>query len=49
MEFEKLYDLALKTSKETLISKDVEVASVGCALVTYKGNVYVGKNLDMTC
>lgn len=49
MEFEKLYDLALKTSKETLISKDVEVGSVGCALVTDKGNVYAGKNLDMSC
>lgn len=49
MDFKELYDKAFVTSKETYISKDLELGSVGCAILTSSGHVYLGKNLDMSC
>lgn len=46
---QKLYDLALLTSKEYKISKDFEIGSVGCALINENGDIFLGKNLDMSC
>lgn len=44
-----LYDLAFATSKEIKISKDFELGSVGCALINENGDIFLGKNLDMSC
>ncbi|MGM9873650.1 MAG: cytidine deaminase family protein [Bacilli bacterium] len=49
MEYKSLYDLALTKAKEFKISKNVEIGSVGCALINENGHVYSGKNLDMYC
>ena len=49
MNFKELYDKAFSVSKETYITKDVEIGSVGCAIYTESGHIYLGKNLNMSC
>ena len=49
MEFKELYDKAYSVSFESFKTKDCEIGSVGCAILTETGNVYLGKNLDMSC
>ena len=49
MDFKELYDKAFAVSFESYETKDCEIGSVGCAILTDTGHVYVGKNLDMSC
>ncbi len=49
MSFEELYELAFSVSKEVHISKDAEIGSVGAAIESESGHVYIGKNIDMSC
>lgn len=49
MEFKELYDKAFSVSFESIKTHVCEIGSVGCAIEDENGNVYLGKNLDMSC
>lgn len=49
MEFSELYEKGFLVSNEQSISKDAEIGSVGAAILSESGHVYVGKNIDMSC
>ena len=49
MDFKELYEKAYSVAFESFKTKDCEIGSVGCAILTDTGNVYLGKNVDMSC
>ncbi|MCF0117634.1 MAG: cytidine deaminase [Bacilli bacterium] len=49
MEFEDLIRIAYANLKPNKLSKYVTVGEVSCALLTDKGNVYTGVNIDAAC
>ena len=46
---ENLIELARNVTKPHKFSKDSWTGHVGCALVTDKGNIYLGANIDTPC
>lgn len=49
MEFEQLKSLAVQKVRPRQLSEDCHVASVASALLTDKGNVYMGVCIDTAC
>lgn len=49
MTFEELKNIAAKMVNPRKLTGGCEVASVACALLTDKGNVYTGVCIDVTC
>ena len=49
MTWEKLYNEALKVQKHQVISAFIESGAVSAALLTKKGNIYVGVCIDTAC
>lgn len=44
-----LIEKARRAAKLHRVSKDVRIGEVGCALVTDKGNVYLGASIEACC
>ena len=49
MNWEKLYNEALNVQKNQIISAFIEAGGVSAALLTKKGNIYVGVCIDTAC
>ena len=49
MEFTELYERALAVASPRTLSEYTSVGVVGAAILTDKGNVYVGCNIDTAC
>ena len=49
MNFEDMIKIADNLVNPRILTSTCEVASVGCALLTDKGNLYTGIDLDMAC
>lgn len=49
MEFNELYEIARNTLNPRAVSQSTEAGHVAAALVTEKGNVYKGVNIDAPC
>ncbi len=47
--WDKLYNEALRVQKHVVVSPFIEVGGVSAAIVTKKGNVYVGVCIDTAC
>ena len=47
--WEKLYEAAKKVLKPREISKFIEAGGVAAAILTSKGNIYVGVCVDSAC
>ena len=49
MEFKTLYDIANNLAKEIKIEEHTYISEVAVALVSDKGNIYVGRSIKTTC